>query len=145
MTEHKVGEMTVNSSASSVILILMAFSRQSFCRNFKLSAEFYDRKSRLLGCMIVTFSSNFNKIPKLAGIDDIVCKLRPGVAGHCRGRFPKWTFSVSAQNIVIRSEAHFHLKTLIVHPCCRRKGAVTDLCTGDATGIPTLSRTERRV
>ena len=124
----------------------MAFSRQSFCRNFKLSAEFYDRKSRLLGCMIVTFSSNFNKIPKLAGIDDIVCKLRPGVAGHCRGRFPKWTFSVSAQNSQkdITSEAHFKFFTLIVHPS-RSREAVTSLNMEDVVEMRTDSTIEQSV
>ena len=52
-----------------------------------------------------------------------------------------------SKNITIKSEAHFNLtlKTLIVHPCFRKRGAVTDLCTGDATGIPTLSRIEQRV
>ena len=33
--------------------------RQSFCGNFKLSAEFYDRKNRLLGCMLLSFLPSF--------------------------------------------------------------------------------------
>ena len=50
-TEHKQGEMTVNSSANSVILILVAFSDNFSAENSKSSAGF---KPQLLECMHLT-------------------------------------------------------------------------------------------
>ena len=43
--------MTVNLLCKQCNLDTFCVLRQSFCGNFKLSAEFYDRKYRLLGCM----------------------------------------------------------------------------------------------
>ena len=43
--------MTVNVLCKQCNLDTFCVLRQSFCGNFKLSAEFYDRKYRLLECM----------------------------------------------------------------------------------------------
>ena len=51
MTEHKLGEMTANSSANSIILILVAFSDNLSAENSKLSAESGLPGLSLLGSM----------------------------------------------------------------------------------------------
>ena len=62
MTEYKKAEMTVNSSANSVILILFVFSDNLSAENHKLSAESGQPGLSLLVCM--QWRSNFGSVYK---------------------------------------------------------------------------------
>ena len=53
MSEHNYGEMTVNSSANSVVLIVFAFSDNLSAENSKLSADSGIHGIHFLGCMML--------------------------------------------------------------------------------------------
>ena len=51
MSEHNYGEMTVNSSANSVVVIVFAFSDNLSAENSKLSADSGIHGIQRFGCM----------------------------------------------------------------------------------------------